>query len=470
MKYLLKFTIGLVALSLLIEGTALRAQDKAPNPSTHHHSSGTSAMLAPTPPMGWNSYDCYGGDVNEQEVKANADYVAEYLAQYGWKYIVVDYYWYYASGTVKGTPALDPYGRLLPDPKRFVSSANGQGFKPLADYVHSKGLKFGIHIMRGIPRAAVEQNTPILGTKAHARDAANLLNTCAWSKAMYGVDVAKPAGQAYYNSIAKLYAQWGVDYIKADDMSRGEDPYGEMYHGPEIEALRKAMTASGRPMVLSLSPGPTPVTEGARAARYSQLWRISNDVWDNWQQVADQFGFCRLWAPYVGPNHWPDADMLPLGHLCIRGFSADPGRVPHMTRLTHDEQRTLMTLWFIFRSPLMIGADLPTSDSFTVSLFTDPEALAVDQASSGNHQLFAHGEQIAWAANVPDGRGKYVALFNLADSQPQQIKVSWSELGLRGKYTVRHLWERKDAGAYTGEFSAEIPPHGAGLYKFEPNQ
>lgn len=190
-------------------------------------SSGTSRSgLAPTPPMGWNSYDSYGGDVDEQQVKANARYLADHLALYGWKYIVVDYYWYYPDGRVKGVPAMDAYGRLLPATNRFPSAAGGKGFKPLADYVHSLGLKFGIHIMRGIPRAAVEENLPVFGTTAHAQDIANVLNTCSWSDAMYGVDVSKPAGQAYYNSLARLYADWGVDFIKADDMSRARDPYG----------------------------------------------------------------------------------------------------------------------------------------------------------------------------------------------------------------------------------------------------
>lgn len=414
--------------------------------------------------MGWNSYDSYGGDVNEQEVKASADYMAAHLARYGWKYVVVDYYWYYPSGRVEGRPAMDRFGRLLPALNRFPSAAGGRGFKPLADYVHRKRLKFGIHIMRGIPRAAVEQNLPILGTKARARDVANLLNTCSWSKAMYGVDASKAAGRAYYNSIARLYAHWGVDYIKADDMSRADDPEGELYHAPEIEALRQAMTSSGRPMVLSLSPGPTPLVDAVHAARYSQLWRISNDMWDNWQQVADQFGYCRLWASYAGPNHWPDADMLPLGRLRLRGFPDGP----RMTRLTHDEQRTLMTLWVISRSPLMIGADLPSLDRFTLSLFTNPEVLSVDQHSSNGRQLFARDDEIAWVANVAHGRGKYVALFSLNDSQPQNIGVSWSELGLQGKCAVRNLWERKNLGTYATRFSVEISPHGAGLYEIQP--
>jgi alpha-galactosidase len=421
---------------------------------------GTSAALAPTPPMGWNSYDSYGGDVNEQQVKANARYLADHLAIYGWKYVVVDYYWYYPSGHVKGDPVMDEYGRLLPATNRFPSAAGGQGFKPLADYVHSLGLKFGIHIMRGIPRAAVEQNLPILGTSARAQEIANVLNTCSWSEAMYGVDVSKPAGQAYYDSLARLYAEWGVDFIKADDMSRARDPYGEVYHGPEIAALRSSMTRSGRPMVLSLSPGPTPLCDAEHVQQNSQMWRISDDMWDNWPELRNQFGYCRLWAPQVGPNHWPDADMLPLGLLRLRGFNDGP----RLTRLTHDEQVTLMTLWSIFRSPLMMGGDLPTLDPFTLSLLTNQEVLAVDQHSSGSHLLFTRGHQIAWVADDPGTKQKYVALFNLGES-PEEVAITWRQLGLVGRVPVRDLWKKQSMGSFDKQFSARIDPHGAGLYR-----
>jgi alpha-galactosidase len=419
-----------------------------------------SAALAPTPPMGWNSYDSYGGDVNEQQMKANARYLADHLAIYGWKYVVVDYYWYYPSGQVKGDPVMDEYGRLLPATNRFPSAADGQGFKPLADYVHSLGLKFGIHIMRGIPRAAVKQNLPVFGTNAHAQDIVNVLNTCSWSDAMYGVDVSKPAGKAYYDSLAKLYAQWGVDFIKADDMSRASDPYGEVYHGPEIAALRSAMNRSGRPMVLSLSPGPTPLCDAEHVEKNSQMWRISNDMWDNWPELRNQFGYCRLWASHIGPSHWPDADMLPLGLLRLRGFKDGP----RLSRLTHDEQITLMTLWSIFRSPLMMGGDLPTLDSFTLSLLTNQEVLAVDQHSSGNHLLFTHGDQIAWFADVPGTKQKYVALFNLGES-PEEVAVTWRQLGIAGKLPVRDLWKKENLGSFDTQFSARIDPHGAGLYR-----
>ncbi|MGH9452633.1 MAG: glycoside hydrolase family 27 protein [Terriglobia bacterium] len=420
--------------------------------------------------MGWNSYDSYGGDVNEAEFKANAAFVAKHLARYGWKYVVIDYYWYLpnpspAEGKASGADAvMDAYGRLLPVPSRFPSSANRQGFKPLADYVHSLGLKFGIHIMRGIPRAAVEKNLPILGTKAHARDVADLQNTCSWSNVMHGVDVSKPAGQAYYDSIARLYASWGVDYIKADDMSRAQDPKGETYHGPEIEALRKAMNKTGRPMVLSLSPGPTQLVNAASVTRWSQLWRISNDVWDNWKAVRQQFDYCRDWEHYSKPGHWPDADMLPLGRLCVRGFKD----APRPSRLTHDEQITLMTLWAIFRSPLMMDGDLPTSDPFTLSLLTNPEVIAVDQASTGEHELFRDGNKIAWISSTADGLDRYIALFNIGD-QPAQVNVSKEQNGLRTKYYIAlDLWKHKNLGEFEGNFSVELNPHAAGLYKLTP--
>src|SRR5215467_9470920 len=202
---------------------------------------------APTPPMGWNSWDSYGTTVTEAQVKANADVMARDLASHGWQYIVVDIQWYepnaqghdYAPGAKL---AMDQYGRLLPAVNRFPSSANGHGFKPLADYVHNKGLKFGIHIMRGIPRQAVEQNTPIKGTQYHAADIADKDNPCEWNPDMWGVDTTKPGSQTYYDSIAELYASWGVDFIKADDMG------SHLYQPVEIKALALAIRKSGRPM------------------------------------------------------------------------------------------------------------------------------------------------------------------------------------------------------------------------------
>jgi hypothetical protein len=430
---------------------------------------GLRSSLTPTPPLGWNSYDAYSGDVTEAEVKANADYMAAYLHKYGWEYIVMDADWYFPHPKTDETQekweiTMDGYCRLLPAPNRFPSSAGGQGLKPLADYIHSKGLKFGVHIMRGIPRAAVRKNLPIFGTAAHAQDIANQRNTCEWSTLMYGVDTSKPAGQAYYDSLVALLAKWGIDFIKADDMSMGKNPQGETYHAPEIEALSKAIDKCGRPIVLSLSPGPAPLNRIDHLRRYSNLWRISNDMWDNWRDLKEHFNLCREWIPYIGPGHWPDADMLPFGRLCIRDFR-DAER---QSRLTHDEQTTLMTLWCIFRSPLMMGGDLPALDSFTQSLLTNQEVVNVDQNSSGNRELFARGDQIAWTADVPGSRERYLAVFNLSGGSPAAVEVQWKQLGLNGNCAVRDLWRKTDVGTYRDRFAPKVSPHGAGLYRIKP--
>jgi alpha-galactosidase len=460
------FALLVTALALLIPaGSGPDRAGRMPGLALASPQSDYPNSLALTPPMGWNSYDSYGGAVNEEQMRANAKYLADHLAEFGWKYVVVDYYWYFAnpeaaessSGQDKLDTAIDDYGRLMPAPNRFPSSAGGKGFKPLADYVHSLGLKFGIHIMRGIPRQAVERNLPVLATEARARDIADTRNICEWSTAMYGVDTTRPAGQAYYNSIAALYASWDVDFIKADDMSRGTGH--EPYHGPEIEALRKAMNNTGRPMVLSLSPGAAPLNQAARLSQWSQMWRISDDMWDDWKEVYAQFERTRKWAAISGPNHWPDADMLPLGRLRVRGFS-DP---PRASRLTHDEQTTLMTLWCIFRSPLMMGGDLPSLDPWTASLLENPEVLKVDQ-SSGGHQVFSRGSNVAWEADASGGHSKYLALFNTG-GEPAAVSATWTELGLRGKQNVRDLWARRDLGSFEDNFSARLNGHGAGLYE-----
>jgi hypothetical protein len=195
------------------------------------------------------------------------------------------------------------------------------------------------------------------------------------------------------------------------------------------------------------------------------MWRISDDMWDNWKDVYAQFQRCRDWAHYSGANHWPDADMLPLARLRLRGF--EDKDAPRQTHLTHDEQITMMSLWSIFRSPLIMGGDLPTLDPWTASLLENEEVLAVDQKSSGNHEVYERGTLVAWEADAPGGRAKYVALFDTGE-QSENVTVSWQELAVTGKYAVRDLWQRRDLGSFEGQFAARITPHGAGLYKLTP--
>jgi alpha-galactosidase len=437
-----------------------------------------SPQLAPTPPMGWNSWDSYGLTITESQFRANTDWFNQHLKPSGWQYVVVDEGWYLATPENAGKPGakagykapesqgytLDANGRYMPASNRFPSAGENAGFKPLADYVHSLGLKFGIHIIRGIPREAVDKNLPIAGSSFHAADAADTSDTCRWNPDNYGLK-ANEAAQAYYDSVAKLYASWGLDFIKVDCISY---PYKD----DEIRMMRQALDKSGRPIVLSLSPGPTPVDKAGEAEKYAQMWRISDDFWDDWkkpdpeknfpQSLLNQFQVAAAWAPHVTPGHWPDADMLPIGRLGpIPGWGK-----PRQSHFTHDEQHTLLTLWSIFRSPLVIGANLTEMDPWTEALLTNPEVIAVNQHSTGNKPVLSNPTTIAWSAQPDSGSGHYLAVFNISDQQ-QTVELAWKDVGLdQAKYKVRDLWQRKNLGT-AKSLHVALEPHASALYKLE---
>jgi len=440
------------------------------------------ASLAPTPPMGWNSWDSYGRTLTEAQFKANAGWMAKHLKRFGWRYVVIDEGWYIPNPESKPKDykfALTDDGRFVPVPARFPSAANyaanNAGFRPLADYVHSLGLKFGIHIIRGIPREAVARNLPIADSPFHAQDAADQSDTCPWNAYNYGVKNAE-AGQAYYDSIMKLYASWHVDFIKADCIA--DHPYKP----DEIRMLANAIEKSGRPMVLSLSPGPTALQNVGEVSKYAEMWRICDDFWDHWgpwekhewsQSLYQQFATTAKWASYVAPGNWPDADMLPLGHL---GPSPGDGELRE-TRFTQDEQRTMMTLWSIFRSPLIMGGDLPSSDKWTKSLLANPEVIAVDQHSDENRAVVTTDTTAVWLARreyqITDEhsrtRNYYLAVFNIGDSE-QTIHYEWKDLGLKDvSYRVRDLWERKAAGS-APSLTVKLRPHASALYRLTGKQ
>jgi len=422
--------------------------------------------LAATPPMGWNSWDAYAETVSEADIRANAQWMAEHLKKFGWEYVVADSGWYVTNHSA-GTNAenaqfsLDAYGRYTPAVNTIPSAAGGAGFKPLADFVHSLGLKFGLHILRGIPKEAVRKNLPIAGTSFHAADAANTSDTCPWNPFNYGLDASKPAAQAYYDSLAQQFEGWGVDFLKVDCIA--DHPY----KGDEIRMISQARYKSKRPMVLSLSPGPTALNKADEVSKYAEMWRISDDVWDLWHSdtefpsgIQNQFARAAKWAPFSGPGHWPDADMLPIGRL---EPAAGWGK-PRPSRLTHDEQRTQLTLWSIFRSPLIIGANLTSCDEWTESLLTNPEVIAVDQRSTGNHAVSTTDKAAVWLARPTEGEGYYLAVFNL-DAAPQEFHQLWKDLGLpQGKYRLRDLWERKDLGAFES-VTVTLQPHASVLYR-----
>lgn len=424
--------------------------------------------LAATPPMGWNSWDAYGTTVREAQVKANADWMAAHLKQHGWQYIVVDMEWFVTNPIAAGNGtnfqySLDDAGRYSPAGNRFPSAEKGAGFAPLAAYVHGKGLKFGIHILQGIPREAVKRNLPIADSLFHAADAADTSRTCSWNHDNYDLK-DNAAGQAYYDSLARLYASWRVDFIKVDCIA------SRPYKGAEIRMLSQAIRKIGRPIVLSLSPGAAPLEKVAEMRRYAQMWRISDDVWDLWhnnveypQGLGDQFPRVAKWAPFTEPGHWPDADMLPLGYL---GPAPGWGK-PRQTRLSPAEQRTLMTLWCIFRSPLMFGGDMPHNDVATTALLTNDEVIAVDQHSTGARAVIQTPQAIVWTSRPDHADGFYVAIFNVSDADATE-RYTWKQLGLPdGDYIVRNLWEHTDSRATAEGISVDLAHHASVLYRVQ---
>lgn len=492
-------TAAIALLGLCLQSALAQSPAPVPNPKFYE--------WAKTPPMGWNSWDSFGSSVKEEAVLANADYMDKNLKSHGWNLITVDIQWYEPTAQrdqyIRGAALeMDAYGRLLPAPNRFPLTKETRSFKPLADYVHAKGLKFGVHIMRGIPRQAVDRdNVTILGTNIKGADIVNKGNSCFWNQDMYGVDMTKPGAQEYYDSVYKLFAEWGVDFVKVDDLA------GQR---PEIEAIRKAIDTCGRPIVLSVSMGSQP-TEGPHIMLNANMWRASFDFWDNWPALFNQFQNLFNHQPYLGVGHWPDADMLPFGH--VKTWQTPPT----FSKFTQDEHYTVMTLWSIARSPLIMGGHMPDNDEFTLKLMTNDEVIAVNQNSMNNRQVVRNGNHVVWVADVPGSRDKYVALFNADPApppgrgrgfgrggrgrgpasgpagaqapatapappvaavdpattnpallQPATLSVPIADLGLTGPVRVRDLWARRDVGTMSGSIAAIVNSHGAVMYRVSP--
>ena len=413
-----------------------------------------SGLRAPRPPMGWNSWNSFATTLTETQAIETARIMADKLLPSGYDVFTVDIQWYEPNATgydyrPGAALTMDGHGRLLPAPNRFPSSAGGRGFKPLADRIHALGLKFGVHLMRGIPRLAYERDLPVLGTGYTARDIANPNSVCSWNSDMYGVDMSRPGAQAYYDSVFALFAEWGVDFVKMDDMSR---PYSANW--PEIEAAQAAIGASGRPMSLSLSPGETGLAWGPHAQQYAQMWRISDDFWDEWPLLRDQFARLAAWNGYRRPGAWPDADMLPLGLLSLGS---------RKTRFTPAEQQTLMTLWAIARSPLIMGGDLRALDAPTLRLLTNPALIELNQNSRNNMPVSNDGGRVVWTAENADGTARYLALFNISD-RPLLIEQKLKAIGAPLKARAENLWTGQASDA-DGVIAVELREHASALFR-----
>ncbi len=407
-------------------------------------------------PMGWNSWDCYGAAVDEATVRKNAEFMAKHLKQYGWEYVVVDIQWSAPNATCHeyelfGELCMDEYSRLIPAVNRFPSAADGKGFAPLAEYVHSLGLKFGIHIMRGIPRHAVHKNLKIKGTDKTAKEIARSSSICAWNPDMYGVNAETEGGRAYYDSIFELYASWGVDFIKCDDICR-ELPHEEA----ELVMLSEALHSCGRDMVLSLSPGPALLEKAELYKQISNMWRITDDFWDKWELLYAMFERAEKWSIHTGAGHWPDADMLPIGPL-LQDYDKSI-----RTKFTEDEQITMMTLWSIFRSPLMIGGEMTGFDEFTMSLLTKEGILAMHSNARHSHQVWKKEidgvEHILWTAACSEG-GQYIAVFNTGD-KASEVEIFLADVEIYDAVTATELWSGETVAADKA-VSVKLNSHGA---------
>lgn len=414
--------------------------------------------VAPFPPMGWNSYDYYNTTVNEAQVRQNADYMAKNLKKYGWEYVVIDIQWSdpdagkQNKNGVQYIPfsrfCIDEFSRQIPAENRFPSSAGGLGFKPLADYIHSLGLKFGIHIMRGIPRFAAHEHLPIKthdGTKITADMVANPYSISRWNPDMYGVKDFS-YGQDYYDSCFELYAQWGVDFVKVDDICNTnmypQNPYSAE---KEIEMIANAIENCGRQMVLSLSPGPAVIEKAHHYKNFANMWRITDDFWDDWKLLKAMFERCEVWQSHTGEGNWPDCDMLPMNVLGYGwGDMNSPDNKGWKCKFTQEESRTMMTLWSIFRAPLMIGTDLPQLDDFSLSLLTNEEILAMNKNPLQAYQASSSCNEniVIWVNECPDQKSYYECIFNLSD-EVQTVKLN---LKVGNHDNIRDLWERKDLG------------------------
>ncbi|GMI75059.1 ARAPASE [Hibiscus trionum] len=358
---------------------------------------------ASTPPRGWNSYDSFCWTVSEEEFLQNAEIVSNRLKPHGYEYVVVDYLWYRrkvpgAYVDSLGFDVVDEWGRPIPDPGRWPSSKGGKGFSEVAKKVHSMGLKFGIHVMRGISLQAFNANTPILdtikgsayeesGRQWRAKDIGLKERACAWmSHGFMSVNTKLEAGRAFLRSLYLQYAEWGVDFVKNDCV------FGDDLDVDEITFVSEVLRNLDPPILYSLSPGASVTPAMAKeVSGLVNMYRITGDDWDTWRDVLSHFDVTRDFAnaKMIGATgllgrSWPDLDMLPLGWLTDPGSNEGPHRT---SNLNLDEQRTQMTLWAMAKSPLMFGGDLRKLDETTYNLITNPTLLEINSFSLNNMEF-----------------------------------------------------------------------------------
>ena len=448
------------SLAALAGVPAARAAAQIPTPRAATAAAGSAEPGLPfhgwasAPTMGWNSWDAFGASVTEAEVLDNARVLAARLLPFGYDLVTVDIQWYESGATSSwyrpfAPLVLDAHGRPQPASNRFPSATGGRGFAPLADQIHRLGLRFGVHLMRGIPRQAVGLELPIAGSTWRCHEVANPGSTCAWNTDMCGVNADHPGAFDWYRAWFAQLAEWGVDFVKVDDIA------APTYHAREVELIRRAIDATGRPMVLSLSPGPSSLENAAHLQAHANQWRVCNDFWDTWPQLRDNLANLVKWAPHARAGAWPDADMLPVGKIGLRNFDGEPAtRGERDTRFTRDEQLLMLTAWTCARSPLILGSDLRRLDDWTLRLLTNPEVLALLRVP-GSREWHTSAQGHRFICNGP--QGTWAAWLNTGDAPCSASLPAWLP------DARRDCWTRTDLPAGTRNLT--VPPHGARLVR-----
>ena len=373
--------------------------------------------IALTPPMGWNSWNCWAESVDDEKVRDAADgMVASGLADHGWSYINIDDCW-------QGVRAPPAYA-LQPKP-RFPD------MKALAAYAHERGLRLGIYSTpwktsyAGFAGGSADTDDGRVTEKGHAFGAV-----------------------AFHEADAREFAAWGIDFLKYDWKPM------DVAHAL---AMAEALRASGRDIVFSLSNS-APFELAAEWAKIGNSWRTTGDIADTWDSVSG-IGFSQdRWRPFAGPGRWNDPDMLVVGRV---GW----GPTLRPSRLTRNEQYTHISLWCLLAAPLLLGCDLQNLDEFTLGLLANDEVLDVNQDPLGRQaaRVAVDGDLEAWAKDLEDG-SKAVGLFN-RDAAPRTVTVRWSDLGIHGPHRVRDLWRQQDLGAFDGKFESKVLAHGVVLIR-----
>jgi len=440
------------AVALAILGAAPAASPADPAPSPDGPAPATRKL---TPPRGWNSYTGYSIAVTQEELHKNIDFLAENLLEYGYDTVTVDNGWF-LSGRGKGISiALDKFGRPKSHPHFFP-----KGLKHTIDHAHSKGVKFGIWLLRGINRRAVDENMPVEGTKYRMQDIVNKKSYCGWAVKPwwnFGVDMSKPGAQEYYDGLVRNYADMGVDFIKFDDMVPSP---------PEVAAAAKAIARCGRPIILSLSPGDHINVDHSDAYKRANMVRITSDIWDNRGALDKTFRRWEAMQDYTGPKvgSFLDMDMVPFGRLYVVNEKGG-----WKCKFSEDQKRTFMVQRALSASPLMLGGVLYDMDEFSLSLFKHPGILACNSNAVIGKLAHREGKIDVWKTPERDNPGRgWLGVFNRDPKKPAEIELDLRQLGLdpERKVVLTDLWANKEMPA-AGKHTFRIPPDGVAFLRYQ---